>query len=392
MGAAASASAQAGTLGAALPDAQRTLGQADLPYGQPALQEAAVVRTETREAGFSVWRTPLQSQRGALTPNGLHFAVHHSGLPDIDPEKHRLMLHGMVERPLRFDVERLQRYPMVNRVHFLECAGNSAANALSPWPMKLSLGALAGEVSCAEWTGIPMSILMDEAQPKSGAKWVVAEGADGGSHARSLPLQAVREHGLLALYQNGERLRPSQGYPMRLFMPGWEGNVSVKWLHRLEFSDTPAYTKDESGLYTQVLADGRIERFALTMEVKSLITRPSGGQTMPEPGGRVDIEGLAWSGRGSIVKVEVSVDGGRSWSEARLHGPVLDRAFTRFTWPWSWRGQKAVLMSRATDVMGHVQPSRSVWKRRYAAHSFNHYNAVQAWAVGVDGRVENVYA
>ena len=199
---------------------------------------------------------------------------------------------------------------MVNRVHFLECAGNSAANALSPFAMDVPLGQLAGEVSNAEWTGIPLSFLIDEARPKASAKWVIAEGADGGSHARSLPLQALREHGMLALYQNGERLRPSQGYPMRLFVPGWEGNANVKWLHRLEFSDTPAYTKDESGLYTQVLADGRIQRFAMTMEVKSLITRPSGQQTLPDPQGYFEIEGFAWSGRGAIARVDVSVDGG----------------------------------------------------------------------------------
>jgi sulfane dehydrogenase subunit SoxC len=318
--------------------------------------------------------------------------VHHSDIPDIDPQRHSLMLHGLVEQPLKFDWERLQRYPMVNRVHFLECAGNSAANALSPFAMDVALGQLAGEVSNAEWTGIPLSFLIDEARPKASAKWVIAEGADGGSHARSLPLQALREHGMLALYQNGERLRPSQGYPMRLFVPGWEGNANVKWLHRLEFSDTPAYTKDESGLYTQVLADGRIQRFAMTMEVKSLITRPSGQQTLPDPQGYFEIEGFAWSGRGAIARVDVSVDGGQHWVQAQLHGPVLERAFARFTLPWAWRGQKAVLMSRATDTLGHVQPTRSVWKARYAAHSFNHYNAIQAWAVGRDGKVKNTYA
>ncbi len=351
-----------------------------------------MVRTESREAGFSVWRTPLQHQRGIITPGGLHFAVHHNGIPDIDPARHQLMLHGLVDRPLRLDWERLQRYPMVSKVHFLECAGNSAANALSPFAMDLPLGHLAGEVSCSEWTGIPLSLLMDEARPQPSAQWVIAEGADAGSHARSLPLQALRQHGMLALYQNGERLRPSQGYPMRLFVPGWEGNANVKWLHRLEFSDIPAHTKDESGLYTQVLSDGRIQRFALTMEVKSVITRPSGQQTLPSPRGHYEIEGLAWSGRGRIAHVEVSVDGGRSWTAATLHGPVLDRSFTRFTLPWQWQGQKAVLMSRATDEQGHTQPTRSTWKGRYAAHSFNHYNAIQAWAVDRDGRVENCYA
>lgn len=378
-------------IGEDLPTHLRSPGGADLAYGQPAASEAAVRRMASSHAGFAVWRTPLQLQRGTITPNGLHFAVHHNGIPDLDPQRHTLMLHGLVEQPLKFDWERLERYPMVSRVHFLECAGNSAANALSPWAMDVSLGELAGEVSNAEWTGIPLSTLIDEARPKASAQWVIAEGADGGSHARSLPLQALRERGMLALYQNGERLRPSQGYPMRLFVPGWEGNANVKWLHRLEFSDTPAYTKDESGLYTQVLADGRIQRFAMTMEVKSVITRPSGQQTLPEPQGFFEIEGLAWSGRGGIARVEVSVDGGRTWVPAQLHGPVLEQAFTRFTLPWAWQGQKAVLMSRATDTFGQVQPTRSSWKARYAAHSFHHYNAIQAWAVGRDGRVKNTY-
>lgn len=381
-----------GPLGNALPNAMKTPGGADTPYGQPAGFERGVVRSESRAAGFSVWRSPLQDQRGTITPNGLHFATHHNGVPTIDPAKHVLMIHGLVERPLQFDLERLMRYPMVSRTHFLECAGNSAANALSMTALDHTLGDLAGEVSCAEWTGIPLSTLLNEAGLRPSAQWVVAEGADGGSHSRSLPLSALLKDGMLALYQNGERLRPSQGYPMRLFMPGWEGNVNVKWLHRLEVVDAPAYTKDESGLYTQVLKNGQIERFAFHMEVKSVITHPSGQQTLPGVHGFYEIGGLAWSGRGRITKVEVSTDGGASWVVAQLHGPVLDRAFTRFTLPWQWRGQKAVLMSRATDETGQVQPSRKVWKSRYASHSFNHYNAIQAWQVGRDGRVENTYA
>ena len=380
------------TLGARLPQSMKSLGGSDLPYGVPATHEGHVVRTESRAAGFSVWRSPLQHQRGTITPNGLHFSTHHNGIPDITPEQHVLMVHGLVQRPLKFDMERLARYPMVSKVHFLECAGNSAANALSLTALDHTLGDLAGEVSCAEWTVVPLSYIFNEVGLKDSAKWVVVEGADGGSHSRSLPLSALMKDGMLALYQNGERLRPSQGYPLRLFMPGWEGNVNVKWLHRLEVVDAPAYTKDESGLYTQVLKDGRIERFAFPMEVKSVITHPSGQQTLPEAKGYYEIGGLAWSGRGRITKVDVSVDSGASWANAQLQGPVLDRAFTRFTLPWQWQGKKAVLMSRATDEHGNVQPTRSAWKSRYAAHSFNHYNAIQAWQVGRDGRVENTYA
>ncbi|RQO79193.1 sulfite dehydrogenase [Acidovorax sp. FJL06] len=375
-----------------LPEAMARPGGADLPYGLPAPHEAQAERTLSMAAGFAVWRTPLQRQRGIITPSGLHFAVHHNGLPDIDPGRHELRLHGLVNKPLKFDLERLLRYPMVSRVHFLECAGNSAANALSPTALDQTLGEIAGEVSCSEWMGVPLSYLLHEAGLKDSAQWVVVEGADGGSHSRSLPLKALLKDGMVALFQNGERLRPSQGYPMRLFVPGWEGNVNVKWLHRLEVTDAPAYTKDESGLYTQVLADGRIERFAFHMEVKSVITHPSGQQRLPDPHGFYEISGLAWSGRGRIARVDVSVDGGRSWAPAQLQGPVLDRAFTRFTLPWQWRGRQADLMSRATDEHGHTQPLRSEWKRRYAMHSFNHYNAVQAWRVQADGRVENLYA
>jgi sulfane dehydrogenase subunit SoxC len=391
-GSVAHATGKEAPIGSRFPDAMKSMGAGDAPYGQPSPFEAKVIRTESRAAGFSVWRSPLQEQRGIITPNGLHFATHHNGVPDIAPDKHTLMIHGLVEKPLKFDLERLLRYPMVNKIHFLECAGNSAANALSLTALDHSLGDLAGEVSCAEWTGIPLSYLFNEAGIKDTSKWVIAEGADGGSHTRSLPLSALMKDGMLALYQNGERLRASQGYPMRLFMPGWEGNVQVKWLHRLEVVDTPAYTKDESGLYTQVLKSGQIERFAFHMEVKSVITHPSGQQVLPQAQGFYEISGLAWSGRGRIAKVEVSADDGKSWALTQLHGPVLDRSFTRFSIPWQWQGKKTVLMSRATDELGHVQPTRSAWKSRYAAHSFNHYNAIQAWQVGKDGRVENTYA
>ena len=382
-------------IGARMPDSMKTPGGADLAYGQPSPREREVQRrphpTVVQTAGFAVWRTPLQHQRGIITASGLHFSVHHNGLPDIAPERHELMIHGLVKRPLRFDLERLLRYPMVSKIHFLECAGNSAANALSMTALNQTLGDLSGEVSCSEWTGVALSYLLNEAGLQDHAKWVVVEGADGGSHSRSLPLSALLKDGFVALYQNGERLRPSQGYPMRLFMPGWEGNVNVKWLHRLEVTDAPAYTKDESGLYTQVLSSGQIERFAFHMDVKSVITHPSGLQSLPQAKGFYEISGLAWSGYGRVAKVEVSADGGATWAAAHLHGPVLDRAFTRFTISWQWDGKKTTLMSRATDEHGRTQPRRSDWKRKYAMQSFNHYNAVQAWRVGADGRVENTY-
>ena len=378
------------------PEWMRTLGEPDLAYGAPAAHEAGVVRAAQaaapETAGFSVWRTPIQALRGTITPSGLHFAVHHNGIPRIDPERHALVIHGAVDRALRFDVERLLRYPMVSRIQFIECSGNTAANAMSPLAMDADAQALFGELSCSEWTGVPLATLLREAGLKPHAAWAIAEGADGGSHQRSLPLAKLMDDALIALYQNGERLRPSQGYPMRLLVPGWEGNVNVKWLHRLEITDRPAFTKDESGLYSEVLADGRIERFTFAMGVKSLITHPSGQQRLPEPGAVYELSGLAWSGHGRIARVEISTDAGRSWAEAALHAPVLSKALTRFSLLWRWNGQATTLLSRATDELGHTQPTRTAWKQRYAAHAFNHYNAVQAWRVHRDGRIENVYA
>lgn len=383
-------------IGTSLPPWMKTLGDADIAYGIPSRHERSVVRRKKDDApensGFSVWHTPIDHQRGIITPSGLHFAVHHNGIPDIDPQQHQLIIHGLVERPLRFDLERLLRYPIVSSVRFLECSGNTAVNAVSPWPRNDSCQDLFGQISGSEWAGVPLSYLLREAGVKSHARWVIAEGADGGSHSRSLPLSKLMDDAIIALYQNGERLRASQGYPMRLLVPGWEGNVNVKWLHRLEVTDVPAYTKDESGLYTEVLDNGDIERFTFPMDVKSVITHPCGQQVLPEVKGFYEISGLAWSGYGKIHKVEVSADNGRTWANAQLDGPALDKALTRFSIPWQWDGTPTTLLSRATDQHGRTQPTRAQWKRKYAAHSFNHYNAIQAWAIDRHGKVENAYA
>lgn len=383
-------------IGASFPAWMKTLGGADRAYGSPSLHERSVVRESKEDApensGMMAWHTPIEHQRGIITPSGLHFAVHHNGIPDIDPQRHQLLIHGLVEQPLRFDLERLLRYPIVSSIRFLECSGNTAANAVSPWARNDSCQELFGQVSGSEWAGIPLSILLREAGVKSHARWVIAEGADGGSHSRSLPLEKLLDDAMIALYQNGERLRPSQGYPMRLFVPGWEGNVNVKWLHRLEVTDAPAYTKDESGLYTEVLENGDIERFTFHMDVKSVITHPSGKLVLPEIKGFYEISGLAWSGYGKIRQVEVSADNGKTWAVAQLDGPALDKSLTRFSIPWQWDGTPTTLLSRATDEHGRTQPTRKQWKRSYAAHSFNHYNAIQAWTIDRHGKVENTYA
>lgn len=379
---------------ASFPEWMRAPGATEAPYGRPSTHEGAIQRVSwvgpPQRAGFAIWNTPLANQRGVITPSGLHFVVNHNGRPEIDPARHRLLIHGMVERPLTFDVERLLRYPMRSAIRFVECSGNTAANAVEAAPADADCTALFGQISGSEWSGIPFATLLNEAGVKPKATWVIAEGADGGSHSRSIPLAKMLDDAILALYQNGERLRPSQGYPMRLLLPGWEGNASVKWLHRIEVTDSPAYSKDESGLYSEVLRDGTIERFTFEMDVKSVITHPAGGQQLPAAG-LYEIQGLAWSGFGSVARVEVSADGGRTWADADLEAPVLDKSLTRFTIPWRWDGKPATLASRATDSAGRVQPLRARWKARYAAHSFNHYNAVQAWRVRKDGSVVNTY-
>ncbi len=382
-------------IGEELPAWMRMAGGQDVSYGQPVSHESHVRRRPQQvvpeTAGFTLWHTPIENQRGSITPSGLHFGIHHNGIPDIDPTRHELLIHGLVDRPLVFSMEQLLRYPTVSRILFLECSGNTAANALSPSARDESCQELFGQVSGSEWVGVPLRILLEEAGVKATAKWVIAEGADGGSHVRSIPVSKLVDDAMLAVYQNGERLRAAQGYPLRLLLPGWEGNTNVKWLSRLEFTDAPAYTKDESGLYTEFLAGGGIARFSFFMDVKSVVTHPSGQQLLHEKG-FYEISGLAWSGHGKIRHVEVSADEGRSWATADLQGPVLDKALTRFSIPWRWDGKPTVLMSRATDDRGVRQPTRDEWKSRYASHSFNHYNAVQTWRIGRDGRVENVYA
>jgi len=382
-------------IGSELPQWMKVPGYGASEYGQPSGHEKHIKRyleKNTPETSiFSIWHTPIANQRGIITPSGLHFSVSHNGIPDISPEKHQLMIHGLVDKPLKFDIESLMRYPIVSNINFLECAGNTAPNAVSFNALDQNCQELFGQISGSEWAGIPLKYLLQEAGLKPNAKWVIVEGADGGSHARSIPLSKLLDDAIIAMYQNGERLRPEQGYPMRLFLPGWEGNASVKWVHRLEVTDKPAFTKDESGLYSDILEDGRVERFSFHMGVKSVITHPSGKQQLPDKKGFYEISGLAWSGHGKIKYVEVSADGGLTWAKAHLDSPVLSKSLTRFHIPWQWQGHESTILSRATDEQGHVQPTRDKWREKYASYSFNHYNAIQAWHIDRDGKVKNVY-
>ncbi|MCL5776954.1 sulfite dehydrogenase [Limibaculum sp. FT325] len=380
----------------ALPEWVTVAGERARGYGMPAEQEADVQRAIIEPFGdlaraFSLSGTPHHKLRGTITPNGLHFEVHHGGRPNLDPDGHRLMIHGMVERPIKFDLNALERYPMVTATHFLECSGNSFFNAVMPEPMQSGCDMLHGLLSNSEWTGVPVRVLLEEAGVRPEGRWVLAVGNDAPSLARSIPVEKLMDDAFVALYQNGERIRPEQGYPMRLLLPGFEGNMNVKWLTSLWVTDAPAYTKHESGEYTEILANGSSVKFTFAMGVKSVITHPSATMTMSGPG-FYEISGIAWSGAGSVRKVEISADGGESWAEAALQEPVLPRALTRFRLPWRWEGAPTLLMSRAEDATGAVQPTRSSWKARYDPSNFLHYNAIQPWQITPEGSVQNVYA
>jgi sulfane dehydrogenase subunit SoxC len=361
-------------------------------YGQPspfapARREGIGAHPQGPGAGAS--STPLQLLNGTVTPNSLHFERHHSGIPQIDPGMHTLTIYGDVHQPLRFSYEDLLAYPLETHMYFLECSGNSYRNTL-PDAQDATAGALNGLVSGAEWTGVPLHYLLAEAGIKPRAKWLVAEGADASANTRSVPLNIALDNVMVALYQNGEPLRPSQGFPMRLFVPGCEGNVSIKWLTAIKLQAEPAYTREETSKYTDLLEDGRAEMFSLRMAVKSLITTPSGRMTLPRQG-VVEISGLAWSGHGSISKVEVSADAGRSWVTAQLQSEPGPLRLTRFRLPWRWQGAPAILQSRALDDQGHLQPSRDAALARYSPMGFYHYNGIQSWQVNAAGEVKNVY-
>ncbi|MCP5184035.1 MAG: sulfite dehydrogenase [Pseudomonadales bacterium] len=375
------------------PEWMRMPGAPMSTYGSTAGAEGHVQRllagAQPGTTGSGASLTPLQHLEGTITPSGLHFERHHSGVPAIDPERHTLTIHGDVQRPLRFSMDDLLRYPRVTRQRFLECSGNTRPQ-YNDAPMPHTCAMLYGLLSGSEWTGVPVSILLEEAGVAKDAAWVVAEGADAARMSRSIPLDKMLDDAIIALYQNGERLRPENGYPVRLFLPGWEGNTSVKWLTRLQVSRQPAMSREETSKYTDPLPDGRARMFTFPMGVKSVITSPSPGLTLGGPG-LYEISGLAWSGSGAIRRVDVSADGGRSWAEAALEAPVQDKALTRFRLGWQWDGAPCTLLSRASDAQG-AQPTRDALLAIQGARHSYHYNAIQAWQVNADGELANVYA
>lgn len=361
-------------------------------YGQPSEHEKGVIRwisaTDGAPGNGISW-SPLQDLDGTITPNGLHYERHHNGVPEIDPARHELVIHGLVDRALRFSVGSLLRYPRESRLCVIECGGNSNAG----WrrkPVQTAAGYFHGLVSCSEWTGVPLKLLLAEAGLKDTARWAIAEGADAFAMTMSLPLEKAMDDCLLALFQNGERIRPEQGYPLRLLVPGWEGVLNVKWLRTLKITDRPVMARNETSRYTELQPSGKARMFTFAMDVKSVITAPSFGVHL-EQSGFYEISGLAWSGRGRITRVEVSADGGATWALAALNEPVLPRCFTRFRIPWRWYGQAAVLQSRATDETGAVQPARAALIAARGRHGYFHYNAIVSWAVDERGFIKHVY-
>jgi sulfane dehydrogenase subunit SoxC len=380
----------------------REVGDAMPPYQVPSRFEKGVVRTVDNPDNVprnSRARTPHHLLQGMITPNGLHFTICHGGVPDIDPDQHKLVIHGLVKRPLAFTLEAVSRYPQTSRIGFVECGGNSAP-LFSNEPIRADVQALHGLASCSEWTGVLLSTLLEETGISPEAKWIIAEGADAPHVSRSVPVAKALDDAMVALYQNGERIQPGQGYPMRLWLPGYEGNMNIKYLRRLKLTAEPAMSYYESRTYAQILPDGKSYRFYFLQEVKSFISSPSPGHVLKEPG-TYEISGVAYSGAGRIAKVMVSADGGKSFGQAALQAPVLPKAFTRFRMPWRWDGGPAVLQSRAWDEAGNVQPTRAEFVAvrgqttkppSVLAFPSQHFNAITSWAVDPKGGVSHVYA
>jgi sulfane dehydrogenase subunit SoxC len=377
-----------------LPGWSRSLGPGVIEeaYGSRSRHETALRRYVpwlTPDRVSSVSFTPLADMHGIITPSGLHFERHHGGVPDVDPADFRLMIHGMVERPLIFTLEDLRRLPSVSKIHFIECPANGGME----WRGAQMSGVqyTHGMLSCSEWTGVPLRLLLAQAGLRSGASWLLCEGSDASHLARSIPLAKALDDAIIAYGQNGEAVRPQQGYPVRLVLPGYEGNMWVKWLRRIEVGDRPWFTRWETRTYTDLMPDGLSRQFTFVNEVNSVITYPCPEKPLVGKPGFVEIGGLAWSGAGRVVRVDVSVDGGNNWQSAELQEPVLSKALTRFRIPWEWReGQSAFLQSRAMDETGRVQPSITALRRARGVESIYHKNSIHTWLVERDGVVVNV--
>lgn len=329
--------------------------------------------------------TPIQDLAGTITPSDLHFARIHSGIPTIDPAAHTLLVHGLVDRPTSFSVADIKRFPSVTRVHFIECSGNGRSAYRTPKP-DMTPQQVDGMMSNSEWTGVPLALLLREAGVKPGAKWFLAEGGDSCLLSRSIPLQKANDDALVVWAQNGEPLRPEQGFPIRLLLPGFEGNSNVKWLRRIKLGTEPFMTRWETSKYTDPLPGGKVRQFSFEMDAKSIITSPAFPERLTAPGWWA-IRGLAWSGRGRITRVDVSTDGGGTWHAASLRTPSLVKAHVRFELPWHWTGDPSFLMSRAVDDTGYVQPTFAELRSARGPATEYHFNCIRGWRVARDGSV-----
>ena len=368
-------------------------GQRFLAYGQPSSHESQVIRNfgfnfRGFENNGAAW-TPLEHLQGNLTPNGLHFVRNHQGTPDIDPQKHFLYIHGEVQKPWKYSIADLLRMPMESRKIFLECGGNSNASWAQD-PVQRTVGAIHGLISTSEWTGVPLSYLLKPLGIHANAQWIIATGNDAGAFNMSIPLSKIMDDCFLALYQNGERLRPENGYPVRLIIPGWKAVLSVKWLGSLEISSEPAMSRNETARYTELLPSGKSRQFSTVMEVKSVITSPSHGMRLSGPG-VYEITGLAWSGHGKLKKIEVSADGGQTWALASMTAPNLPMCTNRFRIAWKWDGQPCILKSRAVDEKGNLQPMREKLIAERGNKGFYHFNGIVSWEVDSVGYVSHSY-
>lgn len=362
------------------------------PYGGPSQFEKHVVRRNvpwlTADPVSSVNFTPLHALDGVITPNGLCFERHHAGIAEIDPGRYRLMINGLVDAPTVFTLEDLGRFPRANRVYFLECAANGGME----WRGAQLNGCqfTHGMIHNVVYTGVKLADILAEAGVKTSGTWILAEGADASAMTRSIPMQKAMDDCMVAFRMNGEALRPEQGYPVRLVVPGWEGNMWIKWLRRIEVGDRPWHHREETSKYTDLLASGKARRFTWEMDAKSVITAPSPQSPIPHGPGRAVLTGVAWSGRGAIPRVDVTLDGGKNWRRARMDGPGFDKSMHRFYYDFDWNGRPLLLQSRAHDSTGYVQPTKDELRAARGENSIYHNNGIQTWHVNEEGVAENV--
>ncbi len=376
-----------------VPPWTKTLGQGVIadPYGVPSPFESNVVRRNvpwlTADRIASISFTPLADLKGIITPSGLVFERYHAGRPEIDPDEHHLMIHGMVDRPIILTMDDLMKFPSTSMIRFLECPANGGMEWRGAQMTKLQF--THGMLSCCEWTGVLLSTILAEVGVNKGASWILAEGADGALMSRSIPMEKALDDALIVYAQNGEALRREQGYPIRLINPGWEGNTCIKWLRRLEIGDSPYYQREETSKYTDLMPDGTAREFTFVQESNSVVTTPSPENPLKGKG-KYWLEGLAWSGRGKIKAVDVSLDGGINWRPARLTGMIEPRALTRFGMEWDWDGSPALIQSRSIDETGYVQPTYTQLRAVRGSSSIYHKNAIHTWRLHADGSVTNV--